>query len=216
MATITPVEDRVNLFKPLLVTGAPVVMSDPVALATKDPGLFGCFNNCCCSPVLWLWVGWCCNPIPYMLVTDTMTRMRFDISDCFVLFVEVLVRIYAAFEASSNGDFFCFHVVFAFSIAFDACLLSTLKTTSNNLHTGFCVSYYIVATIDFLFAIHIFVIGIRTRYSILQKPNIPVGKCKGAEDCCCVFWCGCCSTQQLTRHTADNETYDTEWCSTPV
>ena len=76
MVMINPVEDWGNLFKPLLVTGAPMVMSDPVASPTKDPEsytmplpngvwrdrLFGCFKDCCCSPIFWLWLGWCCNP----------------------------------------------------------------------------------------------------------------------------------------------------------
>ena len=62
MATIPAIEDQGNFLGPFLVTSELVVMSDPVASATKDPGLFGCFKKCCCSPVFWLWLGWCCNP----------------------------------------------------------------------------------------------------------------------------------------------------------
>jgi len=157
--------------------------------------------------------------------------------------VNVLMRITVAFQAYSfsvhlahtttgmrvdpcgssgreNKEILKMYFLVFFIVVDDALFFFAFKTFSNDLSTAFWVFYYIGPTNYFVFAIYILIIGIRKCSAIRQKSNIPVGKYtgkqKGNENCVCVFWSPCCSTQQLKRHTADYEAYDTEWCSTPV
>ena len=41
----------------------------------------------------------------------------------------------------------------------------------------------------------------------------PNKHCKGCEDCCCSFWCHCCTIAQMMRHTADYDKYDAQCCN---
>jgi Cys-rich protein (TIGR01571 family) len=47
----------------------------------------------------------------------------------------------------------------------------------------------------------------RTRQNVRARFQIPEENCKGCEDCCCAFWCGCCVAAQMLRHTGEYETY---------
>ena len=43
------------------------------------------------------------------------------------------------------------------------------------------------------------------RYTIRKKYNIPEECCTctgvdGLEDCCCAYWCMCCTLSQVARH----------------
>jgi Cys-rich protein (TIGR01571 family) len=63
------------------------------------------------------------------------------------------------------------------------------------------------------FAIYVLIIVLKTRSFIRRKYNIPVKTCGSCEDCCCAFWCGCCTVAQMARHTADFERYPATCCS---
>ena len=107
MAKITPVEDKGNHSELLLMTGKSVVMSDTVTSAAKDlesdtmplpdgvwrDGLFGCFNNCYCSPVFWLWLGWCCNPSKLRscsLVSKPVSSFLAENDTCIALIARII------------------------------------------------------------------------------------------------------------------------------
>ena len=53
----------------------------------------------------------------------------------------------------------------------------------------------------------------KTRRHIRNKYSIPQETCNGCEDCCCVYFCTCCTLSQMARHTADYETYRAACCS---
>jgi Cys-rich protein (TIGR01571 family) len=53
----------------------------------------------------------------------------------------------------------------------------------------------------------------KTRAYVRQTYGIPETSCRGCEDCCCTFWCGCCTITQMARHTADYRTYHGACCS---
>lgn len=53
----------------------------------------------------------------------------------------------------------------------------------------------------------------RTRRRVRERYSIPEKQCRGVEDCCCAFFCGCCTAAQMARHTADYETYAGQCCS---
>jgi Cys-rich protein (TIGR01571 family) len=54
----------------------------------------------------------------------------------------------------------------------------------------------------------------RMRRAYRKKYNVPASCCgDGVEDCCVVYWCGCCSAIQLARHTHDENKYPYRCCS---
>jgi Cys-rich protein (TIGR01571 family) len=61
--------------------------------------------------------------------------------------------------------------------------------------------------------LYVLIARIRTRAYIRNKYAIPEQYCSGCDDCCLSFWCGCCTTAQMLRHTADYDTYRAECCS---
>ncbi len=67
--------------------------------------------------------------------------------------------------------------------------------------------------IGLLWFVFVLVLITKTRQHIRAKYSIPEKECKGCEDCCCGFWCGCCTIAQMARHTADYENYAARCCS---
>ena len=67
---------------------------------------------------------------------------------------------------------------------------------------GYGVFIYLVLGIIALVAMT------QVRYYMRLKWNIPADCCEGSgclSDCCCVYWCGCCSIIQMMRHTHDEK-----------
>lgn len=64
------------------------------------------------------------------------------------------------------------------------------------------ISYNIAS---FSFGLYTLIVMIRLRAAVRNKYEIPTKRCGGAEDCCCVFFCGCCTVGQLARQTANYE-----------
>jgi Cys-rich protein (TIGR01571 family) len=63
------------------------------------------------------------------------------------------------------------------------------------------------------FFVYVLIARIRTRAYIRNKYAIPETYCSGCDDCCMSFWCGCCTTAQMLRHTADYDTNSADCCS---
>ena len=53
----------------------------------------------------------------------------------------------------------------------------------------------------------------KTRRHIRNKYQIPEQQCHGCEDCCCTYWCTCCTVAQMARHTGDYREHGARWCS---
>ncbi|KAL3816488.1 hypothetical protein ACHAXA_005844 [Cyclostephanos tholiformis] len=66
--------------------------------------------------------------------------------------------------------------------------------------------------LNFSFAVLLVVIMARARCRIRSRYGIPERTCHGCEDCCCAFWCTCCTISQMARHTADYENYPATCC----
>ena len=68
-----------------------------------------------------------------------------------------------------------------------------------------------------LFFIYSMIAFTRARGAIRRRFKIPAkifGCCSGGlEDCCCVFWCGCCSSIQMARHTHNEDKYPYNACA---
>ncbi|EED90283.1 predicted protein [Thalassiosira pseudonana CCMP1335] len=73
---------------------------------------------------------------------------------------------------------------------------------------GFC--RMVLRVIFNLFAVYVVW---KTRAYIREKYSIPARCCGECEDCCCSFWCTCCTIGQMARHTADYETYAAICCN---
>jgi hypothetical protein len=65
----------------------------------------------------------------------------------------------------------------------------------------------------FVFAMYLLLMLIRTRAYVRERYGIPEQSCAGCEDCCCAFWCGCCATLQIARHTADCDAHSAACCT---
>ena len=79
--------------------------------------------------------------------------------------------------------------------------------------TGYHATRGTQAALGWAFYIFLFVLLYKTRVFIRNKYSIRERNCQNCEDCCCVFWCSCCTVAQIARHTADYETYAARCCS---
>lgn len=62
--------------------------------------------------------------------------------------------------------------------------------------------------------IYTLVLMYRTRRAIRERYDIPdETTCRVTNDCCCSFWCGCCTISQMARHTADYDTSPAHYCT---
>mmetsp|Transcript_16319 Transcript_16319/g.23015 ORF Transcript_16319/g.23015 Transcript_16319/m.23015 type:complete len:221 (+) Transcript_16319:133-795(+) len=53
----------------------------------------------------------------------------------------------------------------------------------------------------------------RIRGTLRRKYEIPAGTCgESMDDCCCAFWCTCCASIQMARHTHDYHKYPYQCC----
>mmetsp|Transcript_5732 Transcript_5732/g.8850 ORF Transcript_5732/g.8850 Transcript_5732/m.8850 type:complete len:206 (+) Transcript_5732:395-1012(+) len=53
----------------------------------------------------------------------------------------------------------------------------------------------------------------KVRGAVREEYQIPEKRCIGMEDCCCAFWCACCTVAQAARHTANYEQRRALFCS---
>jgi Cys-rich protein (TIGR01571 family) len=78
---------------------------------------------------------------------------------------------------------------------------------SNNI---FMLAFNLINIVISLFYL---VLLCRTRRHIREKYQIPEQQCHGCEDCCCSYWCSCCTLAQMARHTGDYAAHGSRWCS---
>ncbi|GAX10397.1 hypothetical protein FisN_3Lu622 [Fistulifera solaris] len=73
----------------------------------------------------------------------------------------------------------------------------------------------LASIVSILFIVWRVVVGTCTRFHMRQKYQIP-GSTFGdgyLDDCCCTFWCGCCTTIQQSRHSHDEKVHPYDCCS---
>lgn len=159
----------------------------------KD-GLFGFFNAGFFHPSLWCAL--CCTQIA---MGQVISRMQltwlgepgtlFATSRSFVVIV-VLMFAYIIYST-------CLELAAApYEIGQVPSVISTLRFVGNIFFTAWAV--YSLC---------------RTRQNVRARYQIPEERCHGCEDLCCSFWCSCCVTAQMLRHTGEYETYPGVCCS---
>lgn len=62
--------------------------------------------------------------------------------------------------------------------------------------------------ISLAYGILMLILVTRVRGIVRARNNIPETRCIGCEDCCCSFWCSCCTVSQLARQTSDYDVKD--------
>lgn len=72
------------------------------------------------------------------------------------------------------------------------------------------ILYNILSTSFGLFTL---IVMMRLRAAVRAKYEIPAKHCGGLEDCCCVFFCGCCTVSQMARQTANYDEIRAVCCS---
>jgi Cys-rich protein (TIGR01571 family) len=67
------------------------------------------------------------------------------------------------------------------------------------------------------FGLYTLIVMIKLRAAVRDRFGITTTQTycpnESMEDCCCVFWCGCCTVSQLARQTADYDVYLGVCCS---
>eukprot|EP00584_Thalassiosira_punctigera_P011158 CAMPEP_0172529610 /NCGR_PEP_ID=MMETSP1067-20121228/3655_1 /TAXON_ID=265564 ORGANISM="Thalassiosira punctigera, Strain Tpunct2005C2" /NCGR_SAMPLE_ID=MMETSP1067 /ASSEMBLY_ACC=CAM_ASM_000444 /LENGTH=288 /DNA_ID=CAMNT_0013313699 /DNA_START=21 /DNA_END=887 /DNA_ORIENTATION=+ len=162
--------------------------------------LFGCCRHGVMHPSLWN--AWCC---PLILAGQILHRLKLT---------------WLAREGTDPQVAATFRILVYITLGF-LLAVETLKyvtpyytdeygyPTSN---AGYALVYGRSVLELTLSAFTIFLVA-RTRKRIREKYAIPEQQCVGCEDCCCSFWCNCCTVAQMARHTADYDTYAGLCCS---
>ena len=160
--------------------------------------MFSCLKYGCCHPSFCL--SWCC---PLILMGQVMTRLKLNIWALPGTPTEV---------KNTFKYMLCLWVGFYIFQSIFAPPLSTVDTDDNTV-IGFSPSpLYSLA--GFLMFAYSLTIMIRTRRAVREKYAIPDDTtCGVSNDCCCSFWCSCCTVSLLARQTADYEN-DRAMCCT--
>jgi Cys-rich protein (TIGR01571 family) len=72
---------------------------------------------------------------------------------------------------------------------------------------------FLYNAVTFLFGLYSLVLLIKLRVAVRRRYGIPEKRCIGVEDCCCAFWCSCCTVAQVARQTADYDHRRAVCCS---
>jgi Cys-rich protein (TIGR01571 family) len=159
----------------------------------KD-GLFACCSLGPCHPHLWCAI--CC---PQILMAQIMMRLQLTwlgepgplISTKYTFqIVTIIVCCYVVYSTSLE----------IYSQPYD---VNTIPTFVPVLKTIGSIMFSVWALYSLC----------KTRENTRARYSIPEERCKGCEDCCCAFFCSCCTVAQLARHTGDYENYAGVCCS---
>ena len=175
--------------------------SSPIMGRWKD-GLCDCFTYGCCHPSLWC--AWCC---PQLLMGQVLTRMKLSwvgdptdgaSGEWRQTFKRVVMIVVAYFFLSSYLGPPPTVVV---ETDDDIVGYEEMPLGDSEYPTWKKQSYDIV---NLAFGLYSLIVMIKLRSYIRSQYRIPESTSCGAfEDCCCVFWCGCCTVAQMARHTAN-------------
>jgi PLAC8 family len=78
---------------------------------------------------------------------------------------------------------------------------------------------YTLSCVEVIMTLYSLIVMIRLRRAVRMSYQIKAQSCCGddgtcVEDCCCVFWCSCCTVSQMARQTADYDHIRAVCCST--
>lgn len=97
--------------------------------------------------------------------------------------------------------------------SFDPNAYETYEEMWADAPSGAIIIHYVQDALHFVFWLYLLIATIKARRAVRQQYEIPEHSCSGCEDCCCSFWCHCCTTMQMMRHTADYDSYPAACCT---
>lgn len=172
--------------------------------AWKD-GPFDCLKYGCCHPSF---LNACC--FPQILMAQVMTRLKMNLCAEYApepewkaTFIRMVVLVICYWITSSL-------------LAPPNPQVVTHKDGSvtviqdDSFPVWERIMYNLITT---AFGLYSLIILIKLRAAVRKRYEIPERHCIGAEDCCCSFWCGCCTVAQLARQTADYDQRRAVCCS---
>lgn len=153
---------------------------------------FGCNSVC--------WNAWCCQLI---LLGQIMTRLKLT---------------WLANDGTTAQTTRTFRIMLIITIGWISwsVIQSLLQSGTSpvnqysELSNAYLYSLWAGQAARLIFMVFWVYVVSRTRYRIRQMYSIPGGGC---DDCCCSFWCPCCTISQMARHTAEYEKYAGQCCS---
>lgn len=76
---------------------------------------------------------------------------------------------------------------------------------------GIRVAMSIRGLLELGYFLYVLIIMIRTRAAVRRQSGIPSSS--PCEDCCCSYWCSCCTVAQMARHTSNVNRYEAACCT---
>jgi len=183
----------------IVTEATPIIAESPSKGGRWKSGLCSCFQHGICHPDLWTA---CC--FPAVIYAQLLNRMKMT---------------WLGEPTSASEEYkktFC--IVLGISIAnffvqlFIGCSSDPLVEI-DEVQNDECDPWNVGGICNFLFVVYVLVIMTRLRMAIREKYSIREENCKGCEDFCCVFFCGCLSAVQMADQTADYEQVPAVCCS---
>lgn len=195
---MVPFQPSISEVTPLFTSG------DAAPLGSWKDGLCDCCKFGLCHPSLW---NACC--FPQILMAQVLTRHKLNMfaneapeAEWRMTFKRILILVVCYFICTSifscPGDGVDIDEE-GNVIVNKADCPAWKKSLSNVASTAF-----------FLYTL---IVLMKTRAAVRARYQIPEKNCVGMEDCCCAFWCGCCTVAQLARQTTDYDQKRAVCCS---
>jgi len=192
-------------FEPFVSELTPLTSGvDYSPLGTWKDGIFDCLKYGCCHPSF---LNALC--FPQILMAQSMTRLKMNLlaepapehewKSTFSRMVVMVVIYWIVLTAfAPPGPVVETHAH------------GTITILRDHFPLWKRIVYNSVTT---AFAVYTLVILVKLRASVRRRYEIPEQRCHGMEDCCCAFWCGCCTVAQIARQTADYDQRRAVCCS---
>jgi Cys-rich protein (TIGR01571 family) len=149
----------------------------------------------------------CC--VPQILMAQVLTRLKMNLwgdaapeHEYKVTFRRMIILVISFWILSSILD--------PPGPEFEAHEDGTMRVTHPHCSWWQRSLYHLVTTLFYLYSL---ILLIKLRSAVRRHHEIPEKDCAGMEDCCCAFWCGCCTVAQIARQTADYDQRRAECCS---
>mmetsp|Transcript_43821 Transcript_43821/g.106263 ORF Transcript_43821/g.106263 Transcript_43821/m.106263 type:complete len:276 (+) Transcript_43821:290-1117(+) len=219
------------------LAGKVTAATTPTILGRWKDGIFDCFSQGLCHPSLWCA---CCCPL--LLMGQVLTRLKmtwygtssssstayrrtfWTVLGIFITYCVASSSLSCPPEPPSQGD-----IDELKSMIDDDSIITQIQQDIDQMTLDYeaCPGWkpYVLSCIQCVMGLYTLVVMIRLRRAVRTAYRIPPRGCCGGpsgdcgdvcavEDCCCVFWCTCCTVSQLARQTADYDHIRAVCCST--
>merc|ERR1712194_701128 len=164
-----------------------VAFSVPTGQWRRD--FCSCFNDFSCCVCL---MGWCRSPI---MMGQVIQRLKLNWFGCLV------TQNYDGQKGRQQSQPICIVFTILTVLLIVLGLIVELTFSPTLLHVGYAIS--VIIGVYFIIAFTC------ARKSMRERYDLPHTCCDvpGLDDCCSIYWCGCCSAIQMHRHTHDETKY---------